>query len=83
VINRRINDPEYLQENYQIQNSDKTLAKPPLENHVTNQQSPWRQILEVARQKERATRRHVPEAQDTFLSSNERGRQESRQSTHS
>jgi hypothetical protein len=25
----------------------------------------------------------VPEAQDTFLSSNERGRQESRQSTHS
>ena len=54
---------------------------PSPENHFTHQQSPWRQILEVARQKERATRRHVPEAQDTFLPRNERARQGSRQST--
>ena len=54
VINRRVYDLEFLQENFQIQNTDKTLDNPPTENKITHPQSPWRQILEINRQKESA-----------------------------
>jgi uncharacterized phage-associated protein len=53
------------------QNTNKTLDNSQTENHVTHQQSPWTQILQVNRQKESATGRHVLEAQDTFLQSHE------------
>ena len=72
---------EFLQENFQIRDTDKTLDNSPTENRDTHQQSPSRQILEVNRQKESAASRHVSETKDTFLQSHERGRQESRQST--
>jgi hypothetical protein len=60
-----------LQENFQIQNTDKMLDNTPTENRVTHQQSPWRQILEVSRQKENAASRHVPETKNMFLQSHE------------
>jgi len=53
----------------------------PTENPVTHQQSPHRQIPEINRQKQTATRRHVQETQDTFLQSHRRERQKSRQSS--
>jgi hypothetical protein len=59
VIKRRVYDLEVLQKNYQIQNNDKRLARPPIEDHVTAQQPPQRQRPEVNGQDESATRRHV------------------------
>ena len=56
---RHIGDLEILQENYQIQNTDKTFDNPLTEDHVIYHQSLQRQILEVNRQKESATRRHA------------------------
>ena len=49
VIYRRVYDLEFLQESYQIQNSNKSMGNPPTENHVSHQGSPQRQILEVNR----------------------------------
>jgi hypothetical protein len=66
----------FLQGSYQIQNSDKSMGNPPIENHVSHQQSSKRQILEINIQKESATRKHVQETQDTTLLSHEQGRQE-------
>ena len=60
---------EFLQENCQIQKTNITLDNTPRENHVRHQQSPCTQIPEVNRQKESVTRKHVPEAQDTFMQS--------------
>ena len=71
MMSRRVHDLEFLQENYEIQNINKTLDYPLTENHVTHQQSLWRQILEVNRQKESATRRLVLDTQDMFLQSHE------------
>jgi len=51
------------------------------ENHVTLQQSPQKQIVQVNRKKESGTRRNVPETQDTFLQRHEQGRHDSRQLT--
>ena len=66
----------FLQESYQTKNSDKSMGNPQTENHVSHQQSSKRQILEINRQKETATRKHVQETQDTSLRSHEQGRQE-------
>jgi hypothetical protein len=74
VTNRRVYDLEFLQENFQIQNTDKTLDNTPTENHVTHQPSPWRQILEVSRQKESAASSYMPETKHTFLQSHEQGK---------
>lgn len=52
VINRREYDLEFLQENHQIQKTNKTSVNPPTQNHVTLQQSHQRQILKVNSQKE-------------------------------
>jgi len=71
---RRVYDLEFLQENFDIQNTDKTLDNTPTENRVTHQQSPWRQILEINRQKESAASIHMLETKDMFLQSHERGR---------
>jgi hypothetical protein len=76
VIYRRVYDLEFLQESYQIQNSDKSMGNPPTENNVSHHRSPQRKIPEVNRQKESATRKHMRETQDTILQSHEQGRQE-------
>jgi hypothetical protein len=52
VININAYVLEFLQENHQTQNTNKTSVNPPTQNHVTLQQSPRRQIPEVNRQKE-------------------------------
>lgn len=55
VINRNAYVLEFLQENRQIQTTNKTSVNPPTQKHVTLQQSPRRQIPEVTevdRQKE-------------------------------
>lgn len=76
VIYRRVYDLEFSQGSYQIQNSDKSMGNHLTENHVSHQQSPQRQILEVNRQRESATRKHVQETKDTILQSHEQGRRE-------
>ena len=66
MVNCGVYDPEILQENYQIQNSDTTLGNSPTNNQFPRQQSPQLQTRGVNRQREGTARRHVPETRDVF-----------------
>ena len=71
AINRRVFSLEFLQEKYQIQDSDRTLDNCMTENHVTHQQSPQRQIPEVNGQKRKSNQNTHAETEETFLQSHE------------
>jgi hypothetical protein len=72
---------EFLQENYQVQQSDKRLARPPTQDQIIRRPPPQRKRPEVSGQKESAIAIHVPETQETSLQSHERERWDNMQST--
>ena len=80
-LKRHIGDLEFLQENYWIQNTDKTFDNP-LDRGSCYTSSVTTETNTGGQQTDRKKLQleDMPETQNTFLQSHEQGRQESRQS---
>jgi hypothetical protein len=81
VMNKKIYDLEFLQENYMLQLSDRRLDNPTVNDHVSHQQEFHRQNNEVNVQRDGLSGTHMEEGQESLLQNQQEKMEGSRQLT--
>jgi hypothetical protein len=79
VVNTKIHEMDFLQENYMLQPSDRGMDNPTANKHISHQQELHRQNTEFNRQRDGSSRTHTEEGQETQLQSQQGDTEDSRQ----